>query len=183
LDEEEFVDEIRSTTEYTTNDEMDLESGSVSLPQAGRSLPCPRKILPTIQSRFIDDYLVQDLRKEELLAAKMSKFLSPCSWTVSKNERMCGHLVLKRQGEDSQDLGLKVLGGKMNPVDLVLSAYVVQVRKDSIAESVGRLQVGDEVLEWNGQGLRGLAYDEVHAIMTQTRRDIQVEIKAERLMR
>jgi len=194
-DGEEFVDyEARSATECTTNDEMDLESGS--LPQAGgRSLPWPGrtgKLLPTIQSKSIDDYLVQHLRKEEILAAKMSKFLSPTSWSLAADgERLLGSIVLKRQSSgltvDSLDsgpsLGVKIVGGKLNPVEGVLSAYVVKVKKDSLAESVGRLQVGDEVLEWNGQGLRGRPYDEVHAIMSRSRGDVQVEMRVERLMR
>ena len=84
--EEECEDdeEIRSTTEYTTNDEMDLESGSVSLPthalkQSGTQRTAhaaAAKLLAANQPKSIDDYLVQHLKKEELLAAKMSKFLS-----------------------------------------------------------------------------------------------------------
>ena len=76
-------DEIRSTTEYTTNDEMDLESGSVSLPahvaksNTQRTAHVAAKLLAQAnQPKSIDDYLVQHLKKEELLAAKMSKFLS-----------------------------------------------------------------------------------------------------------
>jgi hypothetical protein len=61
-DEYEDVDEeIRSTTEYTTNDEMDIESGSVS--EKGAYL---RKL----------ESLDKNFEKEEVLAAKMKKFLS-----------------------------------------------------------------------------------------------------------
>lgn len=60
---DEFDDEeIRSTTEYTTNDEMEIESGSLS--EKG------------VYTRKIDDYLEQNLGKEEILAAKMKKFLN-----------------------------------------------------------------------------------------------------------
>ena len=73
-DEEEEEEEIRSTTEYTTNDEMDLESGSINMKpnqymnRAGEQSTMTK----------IDDYLEQNLRKEEILAAKMTKFLSVC---------------------------------------------------------------------------------------------------------
>lgn len=215
--EEEEDDEIRSTTEYTTNDEMDLESGSVSIPaRAGpRTLPCPgatrhvaAKVLPTIQSKSIDDYLVQNLRKEEILAAKMSKFLSPTNWQLSSDaKRMIGQIVLKRSVSQQQQagnhiknssststidsvgeaslcnsIGVKIMGGKHNPLTHQLSAYVIKVRKDSVAEALGRLQVGDEIVKWNGNLLRGLAYDEVYALMAQANQDAQVELCAERLM-
>ena len=206
-------DEIHSTTEYTTNDEMDLESGSVSIPAVRtgvRSLPCPipsanpnriGKVLPTIsqQPKSIDDYLVQNLRKEEILAAKMSKFLSPVSWQLSPDgQKMIGNVVLKRSvvkssaststldsvGDFSQinSLGVKIMGGKHNPLTHQLSAYVMKVRKESVADTVGRLQVGDEIVKWNGNALRGLAYDEVYALMAQSHQDAQVEVCAERLM-
>ena len=92
---------------------MDLESGSVSIPAhtTVRSLPCPGinlrgttgKQLPTIQSKSIDDYLVQNLKKEEILAAKMSKFLSPTNWNLSTDgKRMVGHIILKRNSVNNQ---------------------------------------------------------------------------------
>ena len=95
IDEE----EVRSTTEISTNDEMDLESGSVSI-QNNKMKKNLKNIIPVTNSnqnnnnnknndtnirldsniedqssKTIDDYLVQNLKKEEILAAKMSKFL------------------------------------------------------------------------------------------------------------
>jgi hypothetical protein len=106
-------EDARSTTEYTTNDEMDLESASVSVranlrhsvnPNYNNSNNANRvganntgglasalnssnnytnnnknnKMIDGSKqpSSSIDDYLVQNLKKEEILAAKMSKFLS-----------------------------------------------------------------------------------------------------------
>jgi hypothetical protein len=86
-------EEIRSTTEYTTNDEMDLESGSVSISanalgvNSKHNSNVANKTGSNLQSReftsldnsnknSIDDYLMQNLEKDEILAAKMSKFLS-----------------------------------------------------------------------------------------------------------
>ncbi len=83
-------EEIRSTTEYTTNDEMDLESGSVNVNvNAFNSVNNVRnKFFNNMmivnndnggdlnQLNEIDTYLEQNLRKDEILAAKMTKFLS-----------------------------------------------------------------------------------------------------------
>lgn len=102
FNDEDIDEEIRSTTEMSTNDEMDLESGSVSINQnmknrvglkptnnnpvvlLNKSSFIPANFNSIInssnelnhQSKSIDDYLVQNLKKEEILAAKMSKFLS-----------------------------------------------------------------------------------------------------------
>lgn len=75
-----------------------------------------------------------------------------------------------------------MIGGKLNPITNQLSAYVIKIRKDSIAETVGRFQIGDEILKWNGHFLRGQTYDEVYSVMSKLRQDLQVEIIAERLM-
>ena len=48
---------------------MDVDSGSVNFkPTPGKPIKPPAKT--------IDDYLNQNLKKEEILAAKMTKFLS-----------------------------------------------------------------------------------------------------------
>ena len=95
-EQEENVEEICSTEEYTTNDEMDLESESISISaNANREINIKNAqqsiTLNEINKRMdmtninnndfnskksIDDYLMQNLEKDEILAAKMSKFLS-----------------------------------------------------------------------------------------------------------
>ena len=92
INNEDIDEEIRSTTEYTTNDEMDLESGSVSL--NANNLNRTRLLNTQINNKnnniiginnmnntnqkSIDNYLEQNLHKDEILAAKMTKFLSVC---------------------------------------------------------------------------------------------------------
>lgn len=68
----------------------------------------------------------------------------------------------------------------MNPLNNQLSAYVVKVKKDSIADTLGRLQAGDEVIKWNGKLLRGLTFDEVYSIMSKSKQDSQIELIVER---
>lgn len=113
---------------------------------------------------------------------------------------MIGHLILKHDTSlvnssststvDSSvefnvaaSLGLKIVGGRANPfLSNQLCAYVVKVRKDSVGDSVGRLQVDDEIVKWNGKLLRGLTYDEVYSLLTKSRSDNQVELSVERLI-
>lgn len=87
LDPEEEV-EIHSTTECTTNDEMELESVSAKARRLNRMPNIiddptrPMMIRKSIDDDFskktlIDDYLgVENMEKEEILAAKINKFLS-----------------------------------------------------------------------------------------------------------
>ena len=118
---------------------------------------------------------------------------------------MIGHLVLKRTNcncsntamhnsssnstidsscdfNSSQSLGLKIVGGRPNPATNQTSAYVVKVKKDSISDTVGRLQAGDEVVKWNGKCLRGLTYDEVFSLMNKSKHDNEVELDVERII-
>lgn len=84
-------EELCSTTEYTTNDEMDLESGSISASaNVNRNINLKNtencftlndikkqmELSDNANKTSIDDYLMQNLEKDEILAAKMSKFLS-----------------------------------------------------------------------------------------------------------
>ena len=79
--------------------------------------------------------------------------------------------------------GLKIVGGHASPLLInQLCAFVVKLRKDSIADTIGRLQLYDEVVKWNGKLLRGLAFDEVYSIITKTQQDNQVELIVERLI-
>lgn len=49
-----------------------------------------------------------------------------------------------------------------------------------MADVVGQLRPGDEVLEWNGVGLRGLAFHEVYSILEDSRQEGQVQLLVSR---
>ncbi len=60
---------------------------------------------------------------------------------------------------------------------------MVKIRKDSIADSIGRLQVDDEIVKWNGKLLRGLTYDEVYSIVSNSQQDFsQIDLVVERIV-
>lgn len=79
-------EELRSTTEYTTNDEMDMESASVSMRANARlnvNMPNQHNNM-NINNNNTNSHLANRLvganlnNKDEILAAKMSNFLSVC---------------------------------------------------------------------------------------------------------
>lgn len=75
---------------------------------------------------------------------------------------------------------MKIVGGRINPLTNQLSAYIVKIKKDSISDTVGRLQVGDEVITWNGKSMRGLSYDQVYSILNKSKEEMTVELTVER---
>nr|KAF6462947.1 hypothetical protein HJG59_015613 [Molossus molossus] len=72
-------------------------------------------------------------------------------------------------------LGLKVVGGKMTDLGR-LGAFITKVKKGSLADVVGHLKAGDEVLEWNGKPLPGATNEEVYNIILESKSEPQVEI-------
>ncbi|KAM6281532.1 regulating synaptic membrane exocytosis protein 2 isoform 34-T34 [Porphyrio hochstetteri] len=76
-------------------------------------------------------------------------------------------------------LGLKVVGGKMTESGR-LCAFITKVKKGSLADTVGHLRPGDEVLEWNGRLLQGATFEEVYNIILESKPEPQVELVVSR---
>ncbi|XP_040000786.1 regulating synaptic membrane exocytosis protein 1 [Xiphias gladius] len=76
-------------------------------------------------------------------------------------------------------LGLKVVGGKMTETGR-LGAFITKVKKGSLADVVGHLRAGDEVLQWNGKSLPGATKKEVYNIILESKAEPQVEIVVSR---
>ncbi|XP_030054888.1 regulating synaptic membrane exocytosis protein 1 isoform X10 [Microcaecilia unicolor] len=72
-------------------------------------------------------------------------------------------------------LVLKVVGGKMTDTGR-LGAFITKVKKGSLADIVGHLRAGDEVLEWNGKPLPGVTNEDVYNIILESKAETQVEI-------
>ncbi|EYC43608.1 hypothetical protein Y032_0488g2360 [Ancylostoma ceylanicum] len=114
----------------------------------------------------------------DLLAAKIRTYLShPVTWQPSADQRrLIGHMVLhKTDNSRSGDLGLKVVGGRRTDTGR-LGAFITRVKPGSVADTVGRLRAGDEVLEWNGQALQNATFDQVYEIISASKQDSHVEI-------
>uniref|UniRef100_A0A183CN27 C2 domain-containing protein n=1 Tax=Globodera pallida TaxID=36090 RepID=A0A183CN27_GLOPA len=124
------------------------------------------------------------------LASRIRNYLSnpAVSWQPSTDQRhLIGHLVLHRLSSLSSpcsssapinnalDFGMKVVGGR-NPASGRLAAFVSRVRPGSVADSVGQLRTGDEVLEWNGHSLQNVTPETVYNIVQSTKGDSRLEL-------
>uniref|UniRef100_UPI0040385FFE regulating synaptic membrane exocytosis protein 2 isoform 7 n=1 Tax=Danio rerio TaxID=7955 RepID=UPI0040385FFE len=111
----------------------------------------------------------------------------PVTWQPSKDgERLIGRVVLNKRMKDGtvpRDtgalLGLKVVGGKMTESGR-LCAFITKVKRGSLADTVGHLRPGDQVLEWNGRVLQGATFKEVYNIILESKPEPQVELVVSR---
>uniref|UniRef100_A0A8C2IE95 Regulating synaptic membrane exocytosis 1 n=1 Tax=Cyprinus carpio TaxID=7962 RepID=A0A8C2IE95_CYPCA len=110
--------------------------------------------------------------------------IHPVSWQPSKEgDHLIGRITLSKRStmprEAGSLLGLKVVGGKMTESGR-LGAFITKVKKGSLADIVGHLRAGDEVLQWNGKALPGATKKEVYNIILESQSAPQVEIVVSR---
>ncbi|XP_037399595.1 regulating synaptic membrane exocytosis protein 1 isoform X5 [Pygocentrus nattereri] len=108
----------------------------------------------------------------------------PVTWQPSKEgDHLIGRITLSKRSamprEAGSLLGLKVVGGKMTETGR-LGAFITKVKKGSLADIVGHLRAGDEVLQWNGKALPGATKKEVYNIILESQSAPQVEIVVSR---
>ncbi|XP_038131038.1 regulating synaptic membrane exocytosis protein 2 isoform X3 [Cyprinodon tularosa] len=208
-------EELATTPEYTSCEDVEIESESVS--EKGESQRGKRK---TIEQAFISEptHTLSERQKkmvrfgghsfEEDLAwcepqvkdsgvdTCSSTTLNeehshsekhPVTWQPSKDgDRLIGRILLNKRMKDGSVprdsgalLGLKVVGGKMTESGR-LCAFITKVRKGSLADTVGHLRPGDQVLEWNGRILQGATFKEVYNIILESKPEPQVELVVSR---
>ncbi|XP_045574512.1 regulating synaptic membrane exocytosis protein 2 isoform X6 [Salmo salar] len=211
-------EELATTPEYTSCEDVEIESESVS--EKGDSQRGKRK---TIERAFLSDSTHNTLSERQ---KKMVRFgghsleedaewcepqvkdsgvdtcssttlnednqhshseKHPVTWQPSKDgERLIGRILLNKRMKDGSVprdsgalLGLKVVGGKMTESGR-LCAFITKVRKGSLADTVGHLRPGDQVLEWNGRFLQGATFKEVYNIILESKPEPQVELVVSR---
>jgi hypothetical protein len=106
-----------------------------------------------------------------------------CHWKVSGDGTiLIGHMILKKSfrsepfvGSSAAILGLRVVGGQITEAGTI-GAVIEKVKKGSVADTVGKLRPGDEVLEWNGRSLQGLTFEEVYDIIADSSHEPQIEL-------
>ncbi|XP_075867484.1 regulating synaptic membrane exocytosis protein 2 isoform X2 [Nelusetta ayraudi] len=116
--------------------------------------------------------------------------MQPATWQPSKDgERLIGRILLNKRMKDGTIpadtgalLGLKVVGGKMTEAGR-LCAFITKVKRGSLADTVGHLRPGDQVLEWNGRVLQGATFNQVYNIILESKAEPQVELLVSRLLR
>ncbi|KAK7139039.1 hypothetical protein R3I93_016230 [Phoxinus phoxinus] len=159
-------EELATTPEYTSCEDVELESESIS------------------EKGDMDGHW-WDHASWHSEAASMS--MHPVTWQPSKDgERLIGRIVLNKRMKDGtvpRDtgalLGLKVVGGKMTESGR-LCAFITKVKRGSLADTVGHLRPGDQVLEWNGRVLQGATFKEVYNIILESKQEPQVELVVSR---
>nr|XP_054347218.1 regulating synaptic membrane exocytosis protein 1 isoform X3 [Pongo pygmaeus]XP_054413680.1 regulating synaptic membrane exocytosis protein 1 isoform X13 [Pongo abelii] len=149
-----------STPEYTSCEDVELESESVS------------------EKGDLDYYWLDPATWHSRETSPISSH--PVTWQPSKEgDRLIGRVILNKRTTMPKDsgalLGLKVVGGKMTDLGR-LGAFITKVKKGSLADVVGHLRAGDEVLEWNGKPLPGATNEEVYNIILESKSEPQVEI-------
>nr|XP_020825487.1 regulating synaptic membrane exocytosis protein 2 isoform X11 [Phascolarctos cinereus] len=160
-------EELASTPEYTSCDDVEIESESVS------------------EKGDMDYNWLDHTSWHSSEASPMS--LHPVTWQPSKDgDRLIGCILLNKRLKDGSVprdsgamLGLKVVGGKMTESGR-LCAFITKVKKGSLADTVGHLRPGDEVLEWNGRLLQGATFEEVYNIILESKPEPQVELVVSR---
>ncbi|KAM5158428.1 regulating synaptic membrane exocytosis protein 2 isoform 2-T2 [Mantella aurantiaca] len=207
-------EELASTPEYTSCDDVEIESESVSEKgdsQRGKRKTSEQAVLsdsntlserqkrmvffgahsleedlewsePQIKDSGVDTCSSTTLNEEHSHSDK-----HPVTWQASKDgDRLIGRILLNKRLKDGSVprdsgamLGLKVVGGKMSESGH-LCAYITKVKKGSLADTVGRLRPGDEVLEWNGRILQGATFEEVYNIILESKPEAQVELVVSR---
>nr|XP_026651725.1 regulating synaptic membrane exocytosis protein 1 isoform X35 [Zonotrichia albicollis] len=153
-------EEGASTPEYTSCEDVEIESESVS------------------EKGDLDYYWLDPATWHSRETSPISSH--PVTWQPSKEgDRLIGRVILNKRTtmpkESGALLGLKVVGGKMTELGR-LGAFITKVKKGSLADVVGHLRAGDEVLEWNGKPLPGATNEEVYNIILESKSEPQVEI-------
>ncbi|XP_051773207.1 regulating synaptic membrane exocytosis protein 1-like isoform X10 [Ctenopharyngodon idella] len=108
----------------------------------------------------------------------------PVTWQPSKEgDHLIGRITLSKRTAMPKEagalLGLKVVGGKITETGR-LGAFITKVKKGSLADVVGHLRAGDEVLQWNGKSLPGLTKKEVYNIILNSQTEPKVELVVSR---
>ncbi|XP_009454044.2 regulating synaptic membrane exocytosis protein 2 isoform X32 [Pan troglodytes] len=207
-------EELASTPEYTSCDDVEIESESVSEKgdsQKGKRKTSEQAVLSDSNTRserqkemmyFGGHSLEEDLEwsepqiKDSGVDTCSSTTLNeehshsdkhPVTWQPSKDgDHLIGRILLNKRLKDGSVprdsgamLGLKVVGGKMTESGR-LCAFITKVKKGSLADTVGHLRPGDEVLEWNGRLLQGATFEEVYNIILESKPEPQVELVVSR---
>nr|XP_058131874.1 regulating synaptic membrane exocytosis protein 2 isoform X42 [Dasypus novemcinctus] len=160
-------EELASTPEYTSCDDVEIESESVS------------------EKGDMDYNWLDHTSWHSSEVSPVS--LHPVTWQPSKDgDCLIGRILLNKRLKDGSVprdsgamLGLKVVGGKMTESGR-LCAFITKVKKGSLADTVGHLRPGDEVLEWNGRLLQGATFEEVYNIILESKPEPQVELVVSR---
>uniref|UniRef100_A0A2K6U6K7 Regulating synaptic membrane exocytosis 2 n=1 Tax=Saimiri boliviensis boliviensis TaxID=39432 RepID=A0A2K6U6K7_SAIBB len=163
-------EELASTPEYTSCDDVEIESESVS------------------EKGDMDYNWLDHTSWHSSEASPMS--LHPVTWQPSKDgDRLIGRILLNKRLKDGSVprdsgamLGLKVYLSEKQRITLstctnlcILWDQILYIRLLLLTHTIG-----DEVLEWNGRLLQGATFEEVYNIILESKPEPQVELVVSR---
>ncbi|XP_041107993.1 regulating synaptic membrane exocytosis protein 1-like isoform X6 [Polyodon spathula] len=156
-----------STPEYTSCEDAEIESESISEKGDWDCFPLDTAIWHVSDTSPINTH--------------------PVTWQPSKEgDHLIGRIILSKRTTMTKEsgalLGLKVVGGKITETGR-LGAFITKVKRGSLADVVGHLRAGDEVLQWNSKPLPGATKKEVYNIILESKSEPQVEIVVSRPIR
>ncbi|KQK78482.1 regulating synaptic membrane exocytosis protein 2 isoform X11 [Amazona aestiva] len=200
-------EELASTPEYTSCDDVEIESESVSekgkifisgtclqfdyifnhkicfaleiveiFYSEGDSQRGKRK---TSEQAVLSDSNTLSERQKKMVCFGGHSLEEDLEWSEPQIKDSgvdtCSSTTLNEEHSHSE----KVVGGKMTESGR-LCAFITKVKKGSLADTVGHLRPGDEVLEWNGRLLQGATFEEVYNIILESKPEPQVELVVSR---
>uniref|UniRef100_A0A8C2B6U5 Regulating synaptic membrane exocytosis 1a n=1 Tax=Cyprinus carpio TaxID=7962 RepID=A0A8C2B6U5_CYPCA len=176
-----------STPEYTSCEDVDIESVSERGGSDGYLLLCVFSDLSQkspSQNLYLSLHSQGCFKKYHINIYHINKSDHPVTWQPSKEgDHLIGRITLSKRTAMPKEagalLGLKVVGGKITETGR-LGAFITKVKKGSLADVVGHLRAGDEVLQWNGRSLPGLTKKEVYNIILNSQTEPQVELVVSR---
>nr|CAB3265585.1 ZF(Rab)-2 zinc finger protein [Phallusia mammillata] len=161
-------EELQSTPDYSSCDDTDRGE---TFGRRGQST-----LMKSIESGYHSAYTIPNAEKQ------------PVSWQPSADGKfLIGNMILNKEiatepghtGQSGAILGLKVVGGKMTEAGR-LGAFITKVKRGSLADVVGHLKPGDEVIMWNEHCLQDATFDEVYEAVLESKEDKLVELTVSR---
>nr|XP_046209828.1 regulating synaptic membrane exocytosis protein 1-like isoform X4 [Oncorhynchus gorbuscha] len=183
-----------TTPEYSSCEDAEIESVSERVLTcshmgsdckkyrlAKAAQPLSALFIVTIQTRGCIYFITGDW---ECYPLDPTVWHHPVTWQPSKEgDHLIGRITLSKRSvmpkEAGALLGLKVVGGRVTEAGR-LGAFITVVKKGSLADVVGHLRAGDEVLQWNGKMLPGATQKEVYNIILNSQAEPQVELVVSR---
>ncbi|KAJ8014104.1 hypothetical protein DPEC_G00036790 [Dallia pectoralis] len=165
-------EEEGTTPEYSSCEDAEIESVSERV-----TVSCPH--WSNLKFRFY--FITGDW---ECYPLDPTVWHHPVTWQPSKEgDHLIGRITLSKRSAMPKEagalLGLKVVGGRITEGGR-LGAFITVVKKGSLADIVGHLRAGDEVLQWNGKMLPGATQKEVYNIIVNSQAEPQVELVVSR---
>ncbi|CAG7718628.1 unnamed protein product [Allacma fusca] len=138
---------------------------------------CPEKIVKsnkvTVCNNGAQPSTVQTKKSQASNVQLSKKYIFPI-------KRLLLHRDPKDKSVGGMGLGMKIVGGKEIPdSNGRIAAYVAKIYSGGVTDTLGDIQEGDIVLEWNGTSLDDKTFEEVQSIVGSSDGEIEVVLRSD----